>query len=65
MKVEVYSSESEDSITCSPIDSKNPKPADAVHIRFIEGIDWEDCTPLTYEISSRVGFSKYPTRVKT
>lgn len=50
MKVEVYSSESEDSITCSPIDSKNPKPADAVHIRFIEGIDWEDCMRQHYEL---------------
>lgn len=50
MKVEVYSSESEDSISCVPVDSKNPKPADAVHIRFIEGNNWEDCMCQHYEL---------------
>jgi hypothetical protein len=39
MKVEVFSSESEDSMTCSEVGSKNPRADDAVHIRFIEGVD--------------------------
>lgn len=60
MKVEIYSSESEDSITCSPVDSKNKKPADAVHIRFIEGESWEDCMQQHYELMGWEPYIPFP-----
>lgn len=50
MRVEVYSSQSEDSLTCAPVDSKIPRPADAVTIRFIDGVDWEDCMKQHFEL---------------
>lgn len=51
MKVEVYTSESENSITVTIVGSNDGLlPTDAVLIREIEGDDWEDCMRQHHEL---------------
>ncbi len=52
MKVEVYTSDSEDSITVIPKggEDKHLLPADAVLLREIEGETWEDCMRQHHEL---------------
>lgn len=53
MKVEVYESQSENSITVFPVDNESNKellPEDAKLLREIEGLDWEDCMKKHHEL---------------
>ncbi|MEK6828589.1 MAG: hypothetical protein AABY15_00490 [Nanoarchaeota archaeon] len=52
MKVEVYTSDSENSITVIPADSndKGLLSEDAVLLREIEGDSWEDCMRQHHEL---------------
>ncbi len=50
MKIEIYSSESENSITVIEKGSINPIPSDAILVRDITGIDWNDCMIQHHEL---------------
>ncbi len=56
MIVEVYSSEEEGSITVIIQGNNEGLASDSIHIRTIEGTDWNDCMSKHHEL---MGFEPY------